>query len=79
MALSSALTAAAEPGIWTDAEQLLCCSVVPEAPNAATFSFVSPSGSQFRYEPGQFVTLDLPLPGGTVWKTCTISSSPRVR
>ncbi|WP_102109250.1 2Fe-2S iron-sulfur cluster-binding protein [Kandeliimicrobium roseum] len=54
----------------------MCCAVVPEAPNTATFSFVSPSGRQFRYEPGQFVTLELPVPGGTLWKTYTISSSP---
>lgn len=76
MGLHPGLTATAEAGIWTDAEPLVCCSVVPEAPNTATFSFVSPSGAQFRYEPGQFLTLELPVPGGTVWKTYTISSSP---
>ncbi|WP_294608539.1 hybrid-cluster NAD(P)-dependent oxidoreductase [uncultured Roseovarius sp.] len=70
------MIAAADDGIWTDAEPLLCCSVVPEASNTATFSFVAPSGAQFRYEPGQFLTLELPVPGGTVWKTYTISSSP---
>ncbi|MCR9109339.1 hybrid-cluster NAD(P)-dependent oxidoreductase [Marivita sp. XM-24bin2] len=76
MALDVDLTASDDVGIWTDAEPLLCCAVVPEAPNVATFSFVSPSGHQFRYEPGQFLTLELPVPGGTVWKTYTISSSP---
>jgi len=71
------LTAAsADADIWTDAEPILCCAVVPEAPNAATFSFVAPSGAQFRYEPGQFLTLELPVPGGSVWNTYTISSSP---
>ncbi|MCT4684465.1 MAG: hybrid-cluster NAD(P)-dependent oxidoreductase [Roseicyclus sp.] len=70
------LTASPEAGIWTDEEPLVCCSVVPEAPNTATFSFVAASGAQFRYEPGQFLTLELPVPGGTVWKTYTISSSP---
>jgi ferredoxin-NADP reductase len=74
--LHADLTASADAGIWTDAEPLMCCAVVPEAPNVATFSFVSPSGAQFRYEPGQFLTLELPVPGGTVWKTYTISSSP---
>ncbi len=62
--------------IWDDSEQLLCCAVVPEAPNVATFSFVAPSGAMFRYEPGQFLTLELPVPGGTLWRTYTISSSP---
>jgi ferredoxin-NADP reductase len=76
MGLHAELTASLDSGIWSDAEPLVCCSVVPEAPNVATFSFVSPSGAQFRYEPGQFLTLELPVPGGTVWKTYTISSSP---
>lgn len=76
MSLDVDLTASGDDGIWTDAESLVCCAVVPEAPNTATFSFVSPSGRQFRYEPGQFLTLELPVPGGTVWKTYTISSSP---
>ena len=70
------LRASEDDGIWTDTEPLLCCAVVPEAPNTATFSFVARSGSQFRYEPGQFLTLELPVPGGTIWKTYTISSSP---
>ena len=76
MRIQTDLTVSDDAGIWTDAEPLECCAVVPEAPNTATFSFVSPSGAQFRYEPGQFLTLELPLPGGTVWKTYTISSSP---
>lgn len=65
-----------EPSTWTDAEALECCAVVPEAPDVATISFVSPSGAWFRYLPGQFVTLELPVPGGTIWRTYTISSSP---
>lgn len=76
MGLLDEIRASTEAGIWTDAEPLVCCAVVPEAPDVATFSFVSPSGAQFRYEPGQFLTLELPVPGGTVWKTYTISSSP---
>lgn len=76
MGLDMDLTASADDGIWTDAEPLVCCAVVPEAPNTATFSFVSPSGAQFSYDPGQFLTLELPVPGGTVWNTYTISSSP---
>ena len=63
MALDVDLTVTSDAGIWTDGEPLVCCAVVPEAPNTATFSFVSPSGKQFRYEPGQFLTLELPVPG----------------
>lgn len=76
MAVQSDLTASEDAGIWSDAEPIQCCSVVPEAPNTATFSFVAPSGAQFRYLPGQFLTLELPVPEGSVWNTYTISSSP---
>lgn len=65
-----------EAAIWRDTEELECCSVVPEAPNVMTFSFVSPSRSWFRYNPGQFLTLELPVAGGVIWRTYTISSSP---
>jgi ferredoxin-NADP reductase len=65
-----------DPGNWTEAEPLVCCAVVPEAPDVATISFVSPSGAWFRYKPGQFLTLELPVPGGPIWRTYTISSSP---
>ena len=73
---TAALAALDDPGTWTDDEPLECCAVVPEAPDVATISFVSPSGAWFRYQPGQFVTLELPLPRGTIWRTYTISSSP---
>lgn len=65
-----------EQPTWTEAEPLECVSVVPEAPGVATFSFRTPSNAWFDYVPGQFVTLALPLPGGTVHRTYTLSSSP---
>lgn len=74
--MAAAPALAADPGIWTDAEPLECCAVVPEAPDVATFSFVSASGRRFDYLPGQFLKVELPLPGGPVWRTYTISSSP---
>ncbi len=74
--MSQARAVAIEPAVWTDAEVLECCAVVPEAPNTATISFVSPSGAQFRYLPGQFLTVEVPVDGETVWRTYTISSSP---
>ncbi|WP_282093539.1 hybrid-cluster NAD(P)-dependent oxidoreductase [Epibacterium ulvae] len=70
------LTANADSSLWVDREKLECCSVVPEAPDAATFSFVAPSGNLFKFEPGQFLTLELPVPGGPLYRTYTISSSP---
>ncbi|MDQ1899895.1 hybrid-cluster NAD(P)-dependent oxidoreductase [Paracoccus sp. WLY502] len=65
---------AAEP--WSDDELLECAMVVPETPDTATFTFRAPSGAWFDYQPGQFITLDLPLPSGNVQRTYTISSSP---
>lgn len=64
------------PAYWTDDEALECTMVIPEAPNVRTFAFRAPSGAWFRYRAGQFVTLELPLPGGAVHRTFTISSSP---
>ena len=61
---------------WKDDELLECAMVVPETADTATFTFRAPSGAWFDYQPGQFVTLDLPTPGGNVQRTYTISSSP---
>ncbi|WP_420006819.1 2Fe-2S iron-sulfur cluster-binding protein [Arenibacterium sp. LLYu02] len=62
--------------IWTDAEMLECVTVVPEMDNTASFTFRAPSGALFDYNPGQFLTLEIPAPGGTVHRTYTISSAP---
>jgi len=61
---------------WTDDEPLECVSFLPEAPNVVTFTFQAPSGALFRFKPGQFVTLELPVPGGPLHRTYTVSSSP---
>ena len=59
---------------WSDSEPLECVSRLPEAPNVVTFTFQAPSGALFNYRPGQFVTLELPVPGGPLHRTYTISS-----
>ncbi|AXC49954.1 hybrid-cluster NAD(P)-dependent oxidoreductase [Paracoccus suum] len=61
---------------WADAEHLEFAMAVPECDGTATFTFRAPSGSWFDYQPGQFLTLELPVPGGPVHRTYTISSSP---
>lgn len=61
---------------WTDDEPLECVMVLPEAPEVKTFVFRPPSGSVFVFRPGQFVTVELPVPGGTVHRTYSISSAP---
>lgn len=67
------------PAVWSDEEMLECVSVIPEVPNTASFTFRAPSGALFSYDPGQFLTLEIPAPdqpGGHVHRTYTISSSP---
>ncbi|MGF1525943.1 MAG: 2Fe-2S iron-sulfur cluster-binding protein [Candidatus Competibacterales bacterium] len=62
---------------WRDsAQELECVMVVPEAPNTKTFAFRAPDDSWFRYQPGQFLTVELPTPEGSLHRTYTISSSP---
>ena len=61
---------------WKDDEPLECVSVVPDGPDIVSFSFRAPSGAWFEYRPGQFLTLELPVQGGPVHRTYTISSSP---
>ncbi len=70
------LSAAPTNIIWKDTEMLECVSVIPEMANTATFTFCAVSGGQFDFLPGQFLTLELPATGGTVYRTYTISSSP---
>lgn len=61
---------------WKDSELLECAMVIPESEGCATFAFRAPSGAWFDYQPGQFLTLELPVPGGPLARTYTISSSP---
>jgi ferredoxin-NADP reductase len=61
---------------WTDDEVLECVSVLPESPNVVTVCFQAPSGRPFHFRAGQFLTLELPLPDGPLYRTYTISSSP---
>jgi stachydrine N-demethylase, reductase component len=62
--------------LWSDDEPLECVMVVPETPEVKTFVFRPPSGATFLYRAGQFLTLELPVPGGAVHRTYTISSAP---
>ena len=66
----------AAPARWTDDEMLECVSILPESPNVVTVCFQAPSGRPFEFLAGQFLTLELPVPGGPLHRTYTISSSP---
>ncbi|WP_241127600.1 hybrid-cluster NAD(P)-dependent oxidoreductase [Novosphingobium terrae] len=62
---------------WNDRLQLLeVIAVTDEAPDVKTFTFRSDADTLFQYKPGQFVTLELPAPGGQLLRTYTLSSSP---
>ncbi|QPM92211.1 hybrid-cluster NAD(P)-dependent oxidoreductase [Pseudooceanicola algae] len=61
---------------WKDSEPLECVAVLPEVANTVTFTFRAPSGAFFDFDTGQFLTLELPVPGGPLYRTYTISSSP---
>ena len=57
---------------WKDAEELECVSFLPEAPGVTTFCFQAPSGALFSFDPGQFLTVELPVRGGPIYRTYTI-------
>ncbi|WP_157944641.1 hybrid-cluster NAD(P)-dependent oxidoreductase [Mangrovicella endophytica] len=62
---------------WNDKVQVLeCVAVLPETQDCKTFSFQSTEPSWFRYTPGQFVTLELPVGPVPALRTYTLSSSP---
>lgn len=62
---------------WSDKLHLLeCISVTPETPDVMTFLFRSEDQNWFRYLPGQFVTLELPVGREPLYRTYTLSSSP---
>ena len=63
---------------WSDREHLLeCVAVTPEAADVMTFTFKpNKPGLWFRYLPGQFVTLEIPVGPEPVMRTYTLSSSP---
>ncbi|EGI55353.1 oxidoreductase FAD-binding domain protein [Sphingomonas sp. S17] len=63
---------------WTDRLHALeVVSVVDEAPAVKTFTFRPDGDCWFRYKPGQFVTLELPVEGAEpLFRTYTLSSTP---
>lgn len=61
---------------WTDAKELECMMIIPEAPDVTSFCFKTADDSWFRYLPGQFITLELPVGPEPLLRTYTLSSSP---
>ncbi|OCC05483.1 hybrid-cluster NAD(P)-dependent oxidoreductase [Labrys sp. WJW] len=62
---------------WNDRLQVLeIVGITDEAPDVKTFIFRSDAQTWFRYKPGQFITLELPVTDGPLLRTYTLSSSP---
>ncbi len=62
---------------WDDRLQMLeVVAVMEEAPEVKTFTFRSDNQTWFRYRPGQFITLELPVAEEPLFRTYTLSSSP---
>lgn len=57
-------------------EALVCRAVTDETHDVRTFHFATERPCRFRFEPGQFLTLELPIDGRTVFRCYTISSPP---
>ena len=55
---------------------LRCIQVIDETHDVKTFRFVADPPRLFRYNPGQFVTLEVPVDGGVVRRSYTISATP---
>ena len=66
------------PECWSDAEQseLVCRKVLDITHDVKSFLFEAPEGRVFRFDPGQFVTLQLEIDGRRVSRCYTISSPP---
>jgi ferredoxin-NADP reductase len=56
--------------------EVRCVAVIPETADVRTFVLVPCKPVLLVYEPGQFVTLELPIDGKTVRRSYTMSSSP---
>ncbi|WP_042701132.1 hybrid-cluster NAD(P)-dependent oxidoreductase [Azospirillum sp. B506] len=56
-------------------DTLVCRAVRDETHDVKTFVFAPARPCLFRFEPGQFITLELPIGGETIHRSYTVSSS----
>jgi ferredoxin-NADP reductase len=66
------------PPMWNceEDDRLVCRAVYHETHDVKTFVFSAPEPRQFHFAPGQFLTFDFPVGGGSVNRCYTIASSP---
>jgi ferredoxin-NADP reductase len=62
---------------WQRGKLLLrCIQVIDETHDVKTFRFVAEPPKLFRYRPGQFMTLEVPIDGNIVRRSYTIAATP---
>jgi ferredoxin-NADP reductase/ferredoxin len=62
--------------IWNGKTKVRCVSAVWETDDTKTYSFAADPPTLFHYKPGQFISIEVPLPGSVLRRIYTISSSP---
>jgi len=64
----------------TEFHRLVVREITRETPDACSIVLEPPPGAagEFEYSPGQFLTLQLPTPGGAVGRCYSLCSSPHV-
>lgn len=63
--------------IWQSGKtRVRCLSIVAETHDTKTYYFAAEPQILFHYKPGQFVTIEIPLPTQVLRRSYTISSSP---
>lgn len=66
-----------ESAAWQGGEvDLVCCEVRQETHDVKSFLFKAADNSQFKFLPGQFITLELNINGELINRSYTISSPP---
>ena len=57
-------------------DDLVCRAVTDETADVRTFHFGAERPAHFRFDPGQFLTLEMPVGSETIFRCYTISSPP---
>jgi ferredoxin-NADP reductase len=61
---------------WDADNPLICSHITNETHDVKSFFFRSKKSAQFKFLPGQFITLELPIDGKIIHRSYTVSSSP---
>lgn len=62
--------------VWDADNPLICSHITDETHDVKSFFFSAKTPAQFKFLPGQFITLELPIDGNIIQRSYTVSSSP---